>query len=76
MQLNGVENDSFIEPEAQEENCFVNGHVREWRRKYSCDNFNPSIVSLKIAYTIILPLIVTLLQRSFEKLVWKYVGFL
>ena len=53
MQLNGVESVNFIELEAQE-GKFSDGHVREFRRKYFCDNFIPSIVNLKIAYTIIL----------------------
>ena len=42
----------FIEPETQEANSFVDSRVKEWRHKFSCDNFNLYITILRIVYTI------------------------
>ena len=52
MQLNERQNASifviFIEPKAQKVNSFVDCRINERRNKFSCGNFNPSIVNLRI----------------------------
>ena len=52
----------FIEPEAQEANTFVAGRVMEGLNKFSCGNFHPSTVNLRIVCTNIVLFVVTLPQ--------------
>ena len=68
MQSNERENAGvfviFMKPEAREANYFVEDRVRERRHKFSCDNFNPSVVNLRIVYAIAVLFVVALCQTT------------